>query len=190
MAALLGRGTLDVNAEGEGGQSPLHHAVQRGNRDFVLLLLAHGADPNLQDAKGLTPLQHLTRKQPEKYTIAQTVLDVVGDAGRARYRGVRGQAAWSFVARGRKNAINRSLEEEEIFQALADHGADLWAVDNLGRTPLMTACEVGTPFWSGISSTASAAGGRGSTSGTPSAQPTSQTRRRSTSRPRMAAWLH
>ncbi|KAJ7257835.1 ankyrin repeat-containing domain protein, partial [Mycena rebaudengoi] len=143
MAALLSRGTLDVNAKGEGGESPLHHAVQRRSRDFVLLLLAHGADPNLQDAKGLTPLQHLTRKQPEEYTIAQTALDLVGDADSARYHGVRGQWAWRFVARGRKIDIKRSLEEEEIFQALADHGADLWAMDYRGRTPLMTACEVG-----------------------------------------------
>ncbi|KAJ7807884.1 ankyrin repeat-containing domain protein [Mycena leptocephala] len=143
MAALLGRGSLDVNAKGEGGESPLHHAVQHRSRDFVLLLLAHSADPNLQDAKGLTPLQHLARKQPEEYTIAQTTLDLVGDANGARYHGVRGQAASVFVARHRKNAIKQSLEEEEIFQALADHGADLWAVDNRGRTPLMTACEVG-----------------------------------------------
>ncbi|KAJ7279154.1 ankyrin repeat-containing domain protein, partial [Mycena rebaudengoi] len=143
FAKMLAKTTLDVNAKGEGGQSPLHHAVQHRSRDFVLLLLAHGANPNLQDAKGLTPLQHLTRKQPEEYTIAQTALDLVGDADGARYHGERGQAAWGFVARRRKNAIKRSLEEEEIFQALADHGADLWAVDDRGRTPLMTACEVG-----------------------------------------------
>ncbi|KAJ7205282.1 ankyrin repeat-containing domain protein, partial [Mycena pura] len=139
MAALLSRGTLDVNVKGEGGASPLHHAVQRGSRDFVLLLLAHGADPNLQDATGLTPLQHLARKEPEECTIAQTTPDLVGDAV---YSGVRGQAASGFVARGRKNGVKQSLEEEEIFQALADHGADLWATDQRGRTPLLTACEV------------------------------------------------
>ncbi|KAJ6592897.1 ankyrin repeat-containing domain protein [Mycena capillaripes] len=143
IAALLGRGILDVNVKGEGGESPLHHAVRNRSRHFVFLLLAHGADPNLQDTKGLTPLQHLTRRQPEEYTIAQTALDLAGDADGARYHGVRGQAASGFVALGQKNAIKQSLEEEEIFQALADHGADLWAVDGWGRTPLMTACEVG-----------------------------------------------
>jgi ankyrin repeat protein len=51
MRTLLERKTLNINAEGENGDYPLHIAVKKGHRDFVLLLLEHGADPNLRDAK-------------------------------------------------------------------------------------------------------------------------------------------
>ncbi len=60
----------------------LHHAVYCGSSRMVKLLLSHGADPDIQDAKALSPLEiakrrgnthlvnlmegHLERKQTEK----------------------------------------------------------------------------------------------------------------------------
>lgn len=143
MRTLLEREILDVNARGETGHSPLHHAVEHGNRDFVLLLLEHRANPELRDAKGQTPLQCLCKTKPEKYTISQSYSEVESDADDPQFRGVRGQATWGFVLRNRRRDIKCSLEQEEMFQALVDHDADIKVVDGQGQTLLMMACAEG-----------------------------------------------
>jgi uncharacterized protein len=38
------------------GRSPLHHAVVDGDDQAIEALLAHGADPDLQDHDGFSPL--------------------------------------------------------------------------------------------------------------------------------------
>jgi len=143
MRKLLERGVLAVTARGRNGQFPVHHALQSGARDFMLLLLEHGADPNVVDANGWTALQQLCATEPEKYTISQGYTEVESDAEDGKYRGVRGHGAWKFEFRGRMLDIRRSLEQEEMFQALVDHGADIEVVDTRGRTLLMMACEKG-----------------------------------------------
>ena len=50
------RPELDVNQPTHSGLAPLHQAVLNGNLDTVKLLLTHGADPNVRDAYGYTPL--------------------------------------------------------------------------------------------------------------------------------------
>jgi hypothetical protein len=69
---------------------------------------------------------------------------VAGDISDARYCGVRGQAEWGFLYRRRQRNIKRSLQQEEIFQALVDYDADLKIVGAQGRTLLMMACKEGT----------------------------------------------
>jgi ankyrin repeat protein len=143
--ALLRRGVLDVNARDSDGMTALHLAVLHKSRDFALLLLKHGADPNLPDARGSTPLQLLCSATPPEYTIAHSADDMNADADEERYRGVRGQAAWGFASRKRMMDIQRSLVSEEIFQALADYGADVVGVvgGGEGMTLLMRACAQG-----------------------------------------------
>lgn len=46
--------------EGRSRASTLHTAVQKGNGRIVGLLLKHGADCNIKDAAGFTPLLHAT----------------------------------------------------------------------------------------------------------------------------------
>ena len=41
--------------------TPLRRAVNCGHREFVALLLAHGADVNTRDKRGRTPLQAARR---------------------------------------------------------------------------------------------------------------------------------
>jgi len=48
------------------GETPLHKACAVLNQPAMELLLAAGANPNAQDAKGWTPLRHLLRKTGEK----------------------------------------------------------------------------------------------------------------------------
>ncbi|KAG5460829.1 MAG: ankyrin repeat-containing domain protein, partial [Olpidium bornovanus] len=53
---LIDRGGVDVNARDEFGYSALHAAVSYGHRDLAELLLRHGADVDIRDFDGDTPL--------------------------------------------------------------------------------------------------------------------------------------
>lgn len=53
---VLNRG-YDPNKQDPDGDTPLHGAARCGNLALVKLLYAHGADPEIQNAKGLTPLE-------------------------------------------------------------------------------------------------------------------------------------
>ena len=46
----------DVNLQDKSGWSALHFACQDNNYDFVVALIQYGANPNLQDIYGNTPL--------------------------------------------------------------------------------------------------------------------------------------
>ena len=60
---LLQSKTLNVNQTTLlGKESALHLAVQRSNRDIAFNLLYHGANPNLQNKIGATPLHHTKEK--------------------------------------------------------------------------------------------------------------------------------
>lgn len=54
---LLERGAAVNAQEKRNGLSSLSHAVGRGDKDLVSVLLAHGADPLLKSADGRTPLE-------------------------------------------------------------------------------------------------------------------------------------
>ena len=57
MKLLVERGA-DVNArEKRNGLNSLSHAVGRGDKELVKVLLAHGADPLLKSADGRTALE-------------------------------------------------------------------------------------------------------------------------------------
>ena len=48
----------DVNAKGDGGWTPLHHAAYGGHTEIAAALLAAGADVNAKGDGGWTPLHH------------------------------------------------------------------------------------------------------------------------------------
>uniref|UniRef100_A0ABD2XBK6 Uncharacterized protein n=1 Tax=Trichogramma kaykai TaxID=54128 RepID=A0ABD2XBK6_9HYME len=47
---------VQINARDKKGQTPLHYAVYKGNVQIVISLLEIGADANVADTEGLTPL--------------------------------------------------------------------------------------------------------------------------------------
>ena len=51
-------GALDVNTRGAKGWTPLIAACRGGHKAIVFWLLEKGADPNLSNAKGTTPLMY------------------------------------------------------------------------------------------------------------------------------------
>ncbi|KAI1841262.1 hypothetical protein JX266_012574 [Neoarthrinium moseri] len=49
--------TLDVNVQGDRGETPLHDAVECNSEPVARILLAHGARTDIEDNSGLTPLR-------------------------------------------------------------------------------------------------------------------------------------
>jgi uncharacterized protein (TIGR02996 family) len=81
---LLGQEPKLVNAVSATHQgSPFHHALRSGRREFALYFIAHGADLELRDGEGKTPLElvieaapNLTQVQVDERTLtAQTLLE-------------------------------------------------------------------------------------------------------------------
>jgi len=59
-AELLPEHRADPNIR-MSGKTPLHIACQKGFKEYAILLLDHGANMNLQDHEGDTPL-HIVKK--------------------------------------------------------------------------------------------------------------------------------
>lgn len=111
-AALLDKGA-DPNAAGV-GYSALHAAVLRSDLELVTVLLAHGANPNLQMTKG-TPV----RRNSQDFELPKTLI---------------GATPYLLAAK---------FLEADIMRALAAGGADTRLPMKDGATPLMAAAGMG-----------------------------------------------
>jgi excisionase family DNA binding protein len=66
-----------------GGNTPLHDAVLKGSVKMVKLLLAHGADPDIQNAQRLSPLELAKRRdQTHLVSLMEKQIDraVIGES--------------------------------------------------------------------------------------------------------------
>ena len=77
VSAALTLGS-DVNAVNSAGDTALHIASAQGYIDVVKLLAAHGADINVRNARGLTPLAVLTGRTGPK---RQSMIDLLRSLG-------------------------------------------------------------------------------------------------------------
>tara|TARA_R110002003_G_scaffold248_5_gene17713 strand:- start:21830 stop:23038 length:1209 start_codon:yes stop_codon:yes gene_type:complete len=133
----------DLDRLDSAGISPLHHTIHNNLRDFSLVLLDFSANPDMVDSSGHTALQRLCSLDVPKYSIAKSFGEIEGTADDLRYAGVRGSADWHHNRRNIHINIKRSLDQEEIFQALVDHSANLMVLDLQGRSLLILASEKG-----------------------------------------------
>lgn len=62
VKTLLQVNDVDLDAGDEYGATALHHAAIKGHLKIVRLLLAHGADLQLKDTTGRTPLMAATEQ--------------------------------------------------------------------------------------------------------------------------------
>ena len=81
VSAALTLGS-DVNAVNPAGDTALHIASAQGYIDVVKLLAAHGADVNVRNARGLTPLAVLTGRTGPK---RQSMIDLLRSLGATEY---------------------------------------------------------------------------------------------------------
>lgn len=69
---------VSINAQDIYGMTPLHYAFESKNIDAVITLLKAGANPNLPNERGITPLSYING-YPERLDLLQLMLDNGGD---------------------------------------------------------------------------------------------------------------
>jgi ankyrin repeat protein len=129
VLALLRTFPAPVNAKGErAGQTPLQWAAYRADKDLVELLLAKGADVNVKDDIGQTPLHYAAPSWhlEDSKEVAELLLARGADINAKDENGV--------------TPIHMALynpfgEGEDFARMLADKGAelDIFAASGLGR---------------------------------------------------------
>ncbi len=170
MTLLLDRGA-GVNAPDNNGIVPLHSAASRGQAEATALLLARGADPNIQDKARNTPLGMAVINLPFGYPVPQGRKDVVGalvEAGaefplageparKLWHRALAGnyaRLAAKMMAGGidlktRNDDDGTSLHSaaaggsEALLEPLVKAGLDIDGSNRYGSTPLQLAARLG-----------------------------------------------
>jgi ankyrin repeat protein len=120
VVELIAQGT-EVNRTNELGRAALHYAFRKGETAIAAVLLDHGADPNLQDRSGNTPM-HLFAM----YDAA--IKDELVAAG--ANVNVRNQMGWTPLHYA---SIAGDIDYAEF---LIEHGAKVDAVTDDGSTAL------------------------------------------------------
>lgn len=123
---LLQKGA-DINTKNEFGLMPFELAVVGNNCNVVELFLKLGQDPNV-DRGGGTPLMDAAANR--NIELVQLLL---------KYG-----AKPDFPTAGQHTALMSATGHTEIFKILINHGANIHARDNYGRTVLIWAALHGT----------------------------------------------
>jgi erythromycin esterase len=147
VKSLLEEGA-DINVKNENGRTPLHLAVSRNNTDLAKLLLsASGSDPNslhmTAAAGNLTSIQRLIDQGADvnvKDEVGWTPLiwaTCMGEIESLKLLIAQG-ADVTIPTNNQRTALHRAVYagDNNIAQILITHGADLDAKDRQGYTPL------------------------------------------------------
>ena len=115
--------TADINARDGGGRTPLLWATIRVDESAVKTLLAFGADPNIIDSQGYTPLHYVT-----SVGVCKLLLDAK----------VNVNARNAYYGRTALHTYNRH-REVDVTDMLVQAGIDVNAQDSEGETALLNA---------------------------------------------------
>jgi ankyrin repeat protein len=115
----------DINAKNQFGDTPLHSAALRGQKDLVESLIARGADINAKDSLGQTPL-HIAAISGHK-EVAEMLIAKGADINA---RNISSDTPLHVAA---------LLGKTEVAELLITKGADINARVSFGRTPLQVA---------------------------------------------------
>ena len=102
----------DINARQKhrhGMWTPLHWVAQRGLTHGILCLLENGADPNMTDDKGRTPMHIIAQKGVGKNQV-QLLIEHGGDVN---IRDMDGKTPLDYAQRGKKESVKNFLTEYE-----------------------------------------------------------------------------
>ncbi|KAL4947135.1 hypothetical protein BDW69DRAFT_178978 [Aspergillus filifer] len=151
---LLKGGAKATAVTRQGGNTPLHYAIDGRSVETVRTLLKAGADPNAASSSGVTPL-HRCAAIPGLEEIIKTLLEGGADPNKKTSVGAVSAARglWGFKnSRDLKQtyyAVNTShtalhiaakaKDAEATVKALLAGGADANATDSASRTPLHVA---------------------------------------------------
>ncbi|XP_014225672.1 ankyrin-1-like [Trichogramma pretiosum] len=133
---VMGR-PLRLDARDDLGRTPLYYALKRASKTVAELLLRRGADPNLADAEGWTPLHVICRmttaNSPDE--IAKSFFDVCDEMQLEVEIDARDKLGWT--------ALNSALYygNKRAAELLLRRGADPNVGDAEGFTPLHVICD-------------------------------------------------
>jgi hypothetical protein len=122
----LNKGSQALNSIDDNGRAPLHWACQSGNISAMKSLLEAGADPNIKDGDGQTPL--MTASYRGDRTCVAVLLNTTACMVNATDN--RGSTALHFAARSPSSCAS------DLVKMLLCHGAAATHPNNSGETAL------------------------------------------------------
>ena len=135
LRILLLDAQINLEALDKRGNTPLHIACTKGHEECVMLLLQHGAPPNLADFKGNRPLHCATTENVARWLVAYGAR--VGLENHAKRSG---KDQWGVGLD--KYALGTTLQPADcqVVEAVAEN--NMWFDDKLSNGCLLC----GTPF--------------------------------------------
>ncbi|XP_014237512.1 ankyrin-1-like [Trichogramma pretiosum] len=128
------REPVQVDVRDSFGNTPLHLAMLHGNKRATEILLARGAEPNLANKKGWTPL-HLIYRRVEKDESIESFFKVNEENRQTVQVDVRDRKG--------NTPLHLTLENSNAWasEILLTRGADVNSVNEKGSTPLHIMCQ-------------------------------------------------
>ncbi|XP_023319101.1 ankyrin-1-like [Trichogramma pretiosum] len=127
------RQTIQVDARDKEGNTPLYLALSYDRKKAVETLLRNGANPNLVNDKGKTPLHFMSLARTKQF-VAKTFLDISDALNRPVLVDARDNKGNTPLHSAIKNRCGHMVE------FLLKHGANPNAVNQEGSTPLHLIC--------------------------------------------------
>ncbi len=123
LKRLVREDGTSVNSRDRNGRTPLHAAIARRQRECAEILLAAGADPNVADANGATPLSYTFSEPPIQRELADLLI------ARGAYVPLSGDAARQLLhaaaAGGDETIVDRMVEKGAELNSLNENGGTL-----------------------------------------------------------------
>ena len=119
------------NVPDRGGRIPLHYCAGDDNLEAARQALSDGADPNARDRQGWTPLHFAA--EARSLRVAALLLEQGAEVDPRNDQGDTPLMRAVFWSRG----------DGSLIQLLRGHGADPYAENIRGRTPLWLARTIG-----------------------------------------------
>ncbi len=139
FAQLLIEHGARVEAQDEMGRRPLHWAAARGRHEVVAVLIKHGADVHARDTSGSTPLHEAAMGIPlvrgSLNTGHMIVARLLIEAG-AEINAQEERTSFTPLHGAIFRAWLIERENEDMVCLLLDMGADIYARNAQGQTPL------------------------------------------------------
>ncbi|KAL7303274.1 hypothetical protein TKK_0004468 [Trichogramma kaykai] len=131
--------SLDVDArDAKRGDTRLHRALRQGNERMAELLLVYGADPNLANNLGSTPL-HVIAEREMSSELGSMFFELCHER-RVQAR-IDSRDNWGNTPLHLALRLGRHMMEDNVAQQLLIYGADPNLANNEGQTALHAICQ-------------------------------------------------